>query len=162
MRMIILRVPPTFTDRVLETLKEKGEMTVEEAAETLGCSRAGVIDFLQKLVGSTIDPQRYIIRETETSTLPGRVPLRTVQVLVESRRQTALRRRMMRLPEFPQVARLPPPPGVFTLGQAARALGIPSRKAARLLERYKRMGYLASLRVFSSRGATRDLWQRIW
>lgn len=156
-----LRVSSTLTDRVLEPLWKKGEMTVEEAAETLGCPRARVTPFLQKLVLSTRDPQRYIIREIETSTLPGQAPLRTVQVLVESRRRTALRRRMMRLPEFQQVARLPPPPMIFTLGQAARALKTPRRKTVRLLDGYRRMGYLTSFRVASRRGAEAR-WQRVW
>jgi len=156
-----LRVSSTLTDRVLEPLRKRGEMTVEEAAEMLGCSTAEVADFLLELVSSTKDPYRYIISSGETWTGPGRTPLRTVQVFVESRRRTALRRRMMRRPEFQQVARLPPFV-MFTLGQAARALKMPRRKTARLLGRYRKMGYLTSFRLASRRGAAKARWQRIW
>jgi hypothetical protein len=146
----------TVADLTLQNLRKRGEMTVEEAAEMLGCSTAGVVDFLNKLVMSTKDPGRYLIIEGEMWTGPGRA----VQVFVESRRQTALRRRMTRRPEFQQVGRLPRFV-MFTLGQAARALKMPRRKTARLLGRYREMGYLRSFRLASRRGAE-VRWQRVW
>jgi hypothetical protein len=133
---------PTVTDRVLETIGKRGEMSVEEAAELLGCSPAGVADFLNKLVISAKDPRRYIVKWLEN----------TVQVVVERRSSTVLRRRMMRLPEFQQVERLPQSPTWFTLGQAVRALKTPRRKTARLLDRYCQMGYLISFEDASRRG----------
>jgi hypothetical protein len=151
----------TVTDLTLQDLSKRGAMTVEEAAEMLGCSTAEVADFLLKLVKSTKDPYRYMISQGETWTEPGRTPLPTVQVLVESRRRTALRRRMTRRPEFQQVGRLRPFV-MFTLGQAARALKMPRRKTARLLGRYRKMGYLRSFRLVSRRGPAKARWQRIW
>jgi hypothetical protein len=149
-------------DRMLQGLGKRGVMTVEEAAETLGCPPAEVADFLQNLASSRKDPCRYSICSGEISTGLDEKPFaHTVQVLVESRRRTALRRRMMRRPEFQQVARLPAL-GTFTLAQAARALKMPRTKTARLLGRYRKMGYLTSFRVPSRRGAAKARWRRTW
>jgi hypothetical protein len=142
-----LRLSSALTDLVLEGFSKKGEMSLKKAAALLGCSPAGVTDFLRELVMSTKDPGRYGVIAVESM----------VQVFVEPRRDTALRRRMMRLPQFHKVERLPPT--MFTLEQAADALKVPRRKAARLLDRYTQMGYLMPIGDPSRRGAR---WQRVW
>jgi hypothetical protein len=159
------RIPPRIrnvSDVLLQELSKRGEMTLTEAAEALGCQSAQVADSLQKLVSSTRDPCRYFITLSGTWTGQARTPLRTAQVSVESTQETRLRRKMIRLPEFQQVARLPLPPAWFKLGEAARALKMPRRKTLQRLGLYGRMGYLTAHRVVSRRGTREIFWQRVW
>jgi hypothetical protein len=155
-KMKIVRGTRSVSDIILQGLRKRGEMTLTEAAGVLGCSPAQVHDSLLKLVKSTRDPYRYKIIHSET----WKEHDHTVQVLVEPTRQTKLRRKMMRLPEFKQVARLPL--GWFTLGQAARALKKPRRETLQLLDHYEETGYVTRYRLLLPRGKRETRWQRIW
>jgi len=151
----------TVADRVLRGLRKMGEMSLAQAGIVMGCAPARVADTLHQLISSTKDPLQYVVSLGE-QWAAGRKPLRTVQIFIEPKQEATLRRRMMRLPEFQQVAKLPPPPTPFTLGQAARALRMPSKNTRGMLDQYRRMGYLTWFKSVPQRGRGTLMWQRRW
>jgi hypothetical protein len=132
---------------------QRGEIPRSEAAAVLGCGEEQVVDKIDALVASTPDLWNWIILHGEGFVAVGRR---------FTRRDAARIKKLMKLPEYRQIAQLPTPPAMFGLGEAARILQLPRRKTALLLGRWRRKDCLQWFTLAPPGGQKGLRWQRKW
>jgi hypothetical protein len=132
---------------------QRGGISLSEAAAMLGCDQGQVVDKIGALIGGVSDMWDWGILHGDDFVAVGRR---------FTRREAALVKKLVKLPDFEQVARLPPPPRMFRAAEAARILKIPPRKATAWLVRCVRMGYLNWCTLVPPGGQKGLRWQRRW